>query len=90
MKEGFNVTGPPLLTGTNYSFWKSRMRAFLKAQRGGVWRSVEIGWTSPSIKDDKTGEVTLKDYESLTIMEQRSSDMNDKALNAIFGAVDRS
>ena len=66
------------------------MRAFLKAQGGGVWRSFEVRWTAPTTKDEKTGEISIKEYESLTIMEQRSSDMNDKALNAIFGVVDSS
>ena len=66
------------------------MRAFLKAQGGGVWRSVEIGWIAPTTKEEKTGKITIKEYESLSIPEQRASDMNDKALNAIFGAVDSS
>jgi hypothetical protein len=90
MEEGFNVQRPPLLRGHNYSFWKNRMRAFLKAQGGGVWRIVEVGWTVPTKTDDATKETIKKQYEEFTIAEAKSADMNDKAMNAIFGAVDSS
>ena len=66
------------------------MRAFLKAQGGGVWRIVEVGWTVPTKTDDTTKEIMKKQYEDFTAAESKSADMNDKAMNAIFGAVDSS
>ncbi|KAL5805763.1 hypothetical protein ACOSQ4_028496 [Xanthoceras sorbifolium] len=31
IREGETSTRPPLLDGSNYTFWKARMRAYLKA-----------------------------------------------------------
>ena len=38
---------PPLFDGTDYAYWKVRMRAFLKNLDEEVWQAVEIGWTMP-------------------------------------------
>ena len=38
---------PPLFDGTNYAYWKVRMRAFLQFLDEKVWQAVEIGWTKP-------------------------------------------
>jgi hypothetical protein len=35
----------PAFDGTNYGYWKSHMRFFLKYI--DVWQIVEIGWTKP-------------------------------------------
>ncbi|CAM8925740.1 unnamed protein product [Rhodiola kirilowii] len=31
LKEGQSTTRPPLLEGSNYGYWKSKMKAFLKS-----------------------------------------------------------
>ena len=36
-----------LFDGTNYAYWKVRMKAFLLFLDEKVWRAVEIGWTKP-------------------------------------------
>jgi hypothetical protein len=77
MEEGFNVQRPPLLRGHNYCFWKNRMRAFLKAQGGGVWRIVEVGWTVPTKTDDVTKEKVKKQYEDFTPAESKNANMNN-------------
>ena len=33
----------PLFDGTNYAYWKVRMRAFLQPLDEKVWQAVEIG-----------------------------------------------
>ena len=38
---------PPLFDGTNYAYWKVRMRAFLQSLDEKVWQALEIGWTKP-------------------------------------------
>ena len=35
---------PPYFDGSNYAFWKVRMRAFLCSIDEDVWDAVEIGW----------------------------------------------
>ncbi|RAL54303.1 hypothetical protein DM860_001431 [Cuscuta australis] len=88
MEEGANVQRPPLLRGHNYSFWKSRMRAFLKSLGGGVWRSVESGWSEPRKYSDDLTTSKVKPFEEYSRSETVVAEYNDKALNTIFGAVD--
>ncbi|VFQ59954.1 unnamed protein product, partial [Cuscuta campestris] len=64
------------------------MRAFLKSQGGGVWRTVETGWTEPVKHSDDLSTTTVKKFEDYNKTEVLAAENNDKALNAIFGAVD--
>jgi hypothetical protein len=57
--------------GSNYTFWKIRMRAYLKYV--DVWYIVESGWND---LDKIIAELSRSD--------QINSSSNDKALNAIF------
>ena len=50
LKEGGSVVRPPLLDGSNYSYWKARMKAFIKAQDEKAWRAILIGWKHPETK----------------------------------------
>ncbi|RAL41708.1 hypothetical protein DM860_008890 [Cuscuta australis] len=89
MEEGANVQRPPLLRGPNYNFWKGRMRAFLKSQGGRVWRIIETGWTEPT-ETNAEGVKIIKTFEKYSKEEAQASECNDRALNALFGAVDSS
>jgi hypothetical protein len=54
--EGTSTTNPPLFDGTNFVFWKVRMRTYLMALGANVWDVVETGYTKPVVlasKDDK-------------------------------------
>jgi hypothetical protein len=54
--EGTSATKPPLFDGTNFSFWKVRMRTYLMALGVDVWDVVETGYIKPVVlasKDDK-------------------------------------
>ena len=66
----------PLFDGTNYAYWKVRMRAFFQFLDERVWEVVEIGWTKP--KEAPT------DWDDAKIKE---ANFNSKALNALFSAV---
>ncbi|VFQ98325.1 unnamed protein product [Cuscuta campestris] len=63
------------------------MRAFLKSQGGGVWRTLETGWTEPVKYSDDLTTSTIKKFEDYSRTEVLAAEHNDKALNAIFGAV---
>ena len=41
--EGQAINRPPLLTGSNYPYWKCRMRIFIKAQNRLLWNVIEKG-----------------------------------------------
>ena len=36
----------PLFNGTNYSFWKIRMQAFIKSIGYDVWKAIRVGHTA--------------------------------------------
>ena len=87
MKEGASVQRPPLLDGTNFSYWKARMKAFIKSMDEKAWRAILTGWQHPMKTDDKN-EVVKKPEIEWTTEEDRLANSNSKALNAIFSAVD--
>jgi hypothetical protein len=43
--EGTSASKPPLFDGTNFAFWKIRMRTYLMALGADVWDVVETGYT---------------------------------------------
>ena len=67
---------PPLFDGTNYTYWKVRIRAFLQSLNEKVWQAVEIGWTKP--KEAPT------DWDDAKI---KAANFNSKALNALLSTV---
>lgn len=52
MRDGSSVVKTPLLDGSNYSFWKARMKVFLKFLDLKVWHSMCNGWTTPVVTTD--------------------------------------
>ena len=71
-----SLNSPPYFDGSNYAFWKVRMRAFLCSIDEVVWDAVEIGWTKPEAAKSTWDKATLA-----------ASNANSKALNAIFCGV---
>ncbi|VFQ98692.1 unnamed protein product [Cuscuta campestris] len=65
------------------------MRAFLKSQGGRVWRIIETGWTEPT-ETNAEGVKVIKTFEKYSKEEAQAAECNDRALNALFGAVDSS
>ena len=67
---------PPLFDGTNYAYWKVRMRAFLQSLDEKVWQAVEIGLTKPMEASADWVDAKIK-----------AANFNSKALNALFSVV---
>ena len=67
---------PHLFDGTNYAYWKVRMRAFLQSLDEKVWQAVEIGWTKPKEAPTDWDEAKIK-----------VANFNSRALNALFSAI---
>ena len=61
MNERGSVQSPPLLDEINYSYWKDRMKPFIKSMDEKVWRAILTGWVYP-MKKNESGESVLK-YE---------------------------
>ena len=66
----------PLFDGTNYAYWKVRMRALLQSLDEKVWQAMEIGWTKPTEASADWDDAKIK-----------AADFNSRALNALFSAV---
>ena len=47
MNKGQSLIITPLFDGTNYAYWKVRMRVFLQFLDENVWQAVETGQTKP-------------------------------------------
>lgn len=88
-KEGGFVNRPPLLDGSNYDYWKSRMSAFLKSIDRNRSKAVLKGWEHHMVLDkDGNKTVVLKPEEEWTTIEDALSLANSRALNVIFNGVD--
>ncbi|KAL5564602.1 hypothetical protein UlMin_027766 [Ulmus minor] len=86
MKEGLSNSRPPLLEGMNYLIWKTKMRSFLCSLDDDVWFSVLEGYKIPT-EGTEEGSIP-KPRSKWTSQEKRDSNMNSKALNALFCGVD--
>ena len=76
MDRGQYLIIPPLFDGTNYAYWKVRMRIFLQFLDKKVWQAVEIGWTKPKEAPTDWNDAKIK-----------VANFNSKALNALFSTV---
>ena len=73
MDRSQSLNAPPYFDGSNYAFWKVRMRAFLCSIDEAVWDAVEIGWTKPEAAKSTWDKAALA-----------ASNANSKELSAIF------
>jgi hypothetical protein len=66
----FSLNYVPPFDGSNYGYWKSCMRFFLKSI--DVWHIVEFGWT--------TSNIAIAEW---SVLQKQTHVVNDKAMNAI-------
>ncbi|XP_073138773.1 uncharacterized protein [Henckelia pumila] len=78
---------PPTLDGSNYAIWKVKMRVYIKSIDEKVWQRVLQDW-SPPRRTDGEGDFLLKPETDWNAEETAISNMNNKALNAIFTSLD--
>ena len=76
MDKGQSLIIPHLFDGTNYAYWKVRMKAFLQSLDEKVWQAVKIGQTKPKEVPTDWDETKIK-----------AANFNSRALNALFSAV---
>jgi len=68
-----SINKAPILDGTNFAFWKVRMRIYLMSLGADVWEIVETGYTKPAL-------VVTRDEKS-------AFTFNAKAMNAILSGL---
>lgn len=76
MDRSQSLNAPPYFNGSNYVFWKVRIKALLCSIDESVWNAVDIGWTKPEAAKSTWDKAALA-----------ASNANSKALNAIFCGV---
>ena len=76
MEHGHSLVIPPHFDGNNYTYWKVRMKAFLKSIDERVWLLVENVWVRPEASVDKWSTA-----------QKEVASFNSKAMNAIFNVV---
>ncbi|CAM8972761.1 unnamed protein product [Rhodiola kirilowii] len=86
LREGQNITRPPLLEGNKYGYWRVRMKAFLKSHDESVSEDIENGWTHPVTTE--AGKVSLLANDKWTEIHKNAEAANSKAMNAISSGVD--
>ena len=72
--QSFNA--PPFFDGSNYAFWKVRLRSFLCAIDESVWDSVENGYVKPMTAKFEWDKAALA-----------LANANSKTINDIFCGV---
>ena len=76
MDQSQSLNAPSYFDGSNYAFWKVRMRAFLCSIDDFVWDAVNISWTRLEAAKSTWDKAALATLNA-----------NRKALNAIFCGV---
>ncbi|VFQ66065.1 unnamed protein product [Cuscuta campestris] len=83
--EGESTTRPPLFDGTNYTYWKERMRIFIQSNNFLLWRIIKNGEEVPT---KKVGETTVhKTEDEYDERDIKKIENNAKAINIIYCAV---
>ena len=85
--EGQSTQRPPFFNGSDYSYWKARMRIFIQAQDYEMWSIVVNGPYIPSIYVDGVKVPKLEmDWDE---HDMRKAQLNSKAMNVFYCALDR-
>ena len=71
--EGCSTNKSPLFTGTNYAFWKMRMRTYIMYLGIEFWAAVELGYAPKESDSEK--------YAKLDFV------ANAKAMNALLSGL---
>ena len=77
-KEGHSTQRPPLFDGSNYNYWKCRMKIYLQSIGFDLWNIVESDYNKPTTP-----------YSEWTLVERTNANLDAKAMNALFCAMDK-
>src|SRR4030043_333671 len=89
-KEGGLMNRPPLLDGSNYDYWKSRMSAFLKSIDSKTWKVVLKAWEHPVVVNAEGVRTTvLKPEEEWSKEDDSDNEMENAAANHVSALTGR-
>ncbi|VFQ92982.1 unnamed protein product [Cuscuta campestris] len=86
IREGQSTERPPLFNGTNYSYWKERMKIFIQSVDYKSWMRINNGLCLLTKKVGK--KRILKSEEEYTDDDFMKVEQNAKALHLLFCAID--
>ena len=84
MDKGKSLIISHLFDGTNYAYWKVRIRAFLQSLDEKVWQAVEIGWTKPTevLADWDDAKIKAANFNAVTNEEFKKISSTETAKEA--------
>ena len=82
-----NLNRLPILDGSNYDLWKTRIHSHIEPIDIRVWRSVIDGYVLPLLPHDADKNYVAKPERDYTDRELAESNNNEKALNILFSYV---
>ncbi|VFQ82901.1 unnamed protein product [Cuscuta campestris] len=83
--EGQSTSRPPLFDGTNYSYWKERMRIYIRSTNFQLWLVIKNGEQIPM---KKVGETTVpKTEDEFDAEDIKKGENYAKAINMLYRAV---
>ena len=71
--EGQSIVRPPFFDGTDYPFWKIRMKIFFQSLDFDIWDIIESGYIAPSKSRAEWNEAEKFRFQ-----------LNAKAINSFF------
>ncbi|VFQ89818.1 unnamed protein product [Cuscuta campestris] len=83
--EGQSTSRPPLFDGTNYTYWKERMRIYIRSTKFQLWLVIKNGEETPMKKvDEKLVPKTEDEFDDEDI---KKVENYAKAINMLYCAV---
>ena len=86
MIEGQSTHRPPLFTGSDYGYWKTRMTLYIKAQDYHVWRVIANSPHSPTKIVE--GATIVKLESEWNKADVKLIELNCKVISSLYCALD--
>ena len=86
--HGPSYTRPPFFDGTDYAYWRNKMKMFLDSEGVNLWDIIEEGWSPPTKKDAQGNEVTIPRKE-WNDNQTKANLRNRKAITILYCGLSR-
>ena len=84
--EGQSTNRPPLFNGSNYSYWKARMKIFIQALDYDLWSIIVNGPHTPTTRQN--GMEIPKPEMEWDEHDRKLAQLNAKAMNVLYYSLD--
>ena len=86
LAEGQSTNRPPLFNGSNYTYWKARIKIFIQALDYDMWSIIVNGPHTPTKIID--GVESTKPEREWDEVDKKMAQLNAKAMNILYCALD--